>query len=235
MKMYQAILFDLDGTLLPMDNDEFIKGYLSLLAKELTAYGYNSKELVSAMWKGVESMVKNNGVRYNNLEFWDTFASLMGERVYNDIPIFDEFYNNDFNKAISLTNPTHLAKEAVQLAKEKADKVILATNPFFPEVAVNARMEWAGLLPNDFHYITHYENSKFCKPNPKYYLEIAEKMGITPQKCLMVGNNTKEDIWAGQAAGFDTYLITDCIIKDGEAPKTKQGSFQNLVEFLEKL
>ena len=34
MKKYEAILFDLDGTLLPMDNDLFIKTYLGLLAKK---------------------------------------------------------------------------------------------------------------------------------------------------------------------------------------------------------
>lgn len=33
--MIKAILFDLDGTLLPMDQDEFTKGYFNLLAAKL--------------------------------------------------------------------------------------------------------------------------------------------------------------------------------------------------------
>ena len=32
---YQMVLFDLDGTLLPMDQDEFTKGYFKLLAAKL--------------------------------------------------------------------------------------------------------------------------------------------------------------------------------------------------------
>ena len=35
----RMVLFDLDGTLLPMDLDEFIKGYFSLLAKKAMPYG----------------------------------------------------------------------------------------------------------------------------------------------------------------------------------------------------
>ena len=34
-----TVLFDLDGTLLPMDQDAFTKGYFKLLAKKLLPYG----------------------------------------------------------------------------------------------------------------------------------------------------------------------------------------------------
>ena len=35
-----TILFDLDGTLLPMDNDAFTRGYFKLLAARLAPLGY---------------------------------------------------------------------------------------------------------------------------------------------------------------------------------------------------
>ena len=112
---------------------------------------------------------------------------------------------------------------------------MLATNPFFPPVAVEARVNWAGLSPSDFDLITHYSNSTYCKPNPAYYLEITTKLGLDPHKCLMVGNNTKEDVEASFAVGFDTYLLTDCLICEGDMPNTKQGSFEELIEFFEEL
>ena len=31
--MIETVLFDLDGTLLPMDQDEFVNAYMGLLAK----------------------------------------------------------------------------------------------------------------------------------------------------------------------------------------------------------
>ncbi len=233
--MYQAILFDLDGTLLPMDNDEFTNGYLNLLAKEVAPYGYTAETLIPAMWKGVASMVKNDGSRDNFQAFWETFSKIMGEGVYRHIPVFDRFYEYDFNRAIMFTSPTSLAKRAVELAHKKGKKVVLATNPMFPEVAVKARINWAGLKYEDFDYVTHYMNSHYCKPNPEYYVEIGKILDLDLKNCLMVGNNTKEDIEAGQAAGMDTFLVTDCIISDGQMPKTKKGSFFELIDFLEKI
>lgn len=55
---YQAILFDLDGTLLPMDLDQFTEGYFHLLAQTAAPYGYREETLVPALWKGVGAMVK---------------------------------------------------------------------------------------------------------------------------------------------------------------------------------
>jgi FMN phosphatase YigB (HAD superfamily) len=36
----KAVLFDLDGTLLPMDMDKFIKTYFGGLAKRMAPFGY---------------------------------------------------------------------------------------------------------------------------------------------------------------------------------------------------
>ena len=56
-----TILFDLDGTLLPMDQDEFVRAYFKLLAKKLAGHGYDPQALLGNIWKGVEAMVKNTG------------------------------------------------------------------------------------------------------------------------------------------------------------------------------
>jgi FMN phosphatase YigB (HAD superfamily) len=48
----------------------------------------------------------------------------------------------------------------------------------------------------------------------------------------MVGNNAQEDIEAAKTVGMDTYLITDCLISNGNIPETKKGSFSELVDFL---
>lgn len=53
-----TILFDLDGTLLPMDQEAFTTGYFKFLAKKLAPYGYEPKSLVDAIWAGTAAMVK---------------------------------------------------------------------------------------------------------------------------------------------------------------------------------
>lgn len=186
---YQAILFDLDGTLLPMDLDQFTEGYFHLLAQTAAPYGYREETLVPALWKGVGAMVKNQGNRSNCEAFWETFAQVLGPQVYDHIPIFDAFYATEFQKARSFTGPNPRASQAVALARRKAERVILATNPLFPPAGVRTRLSWVRLRPEDFDWVTDYENSSACKPNPAYYWEILNRMHLEPSCCLMVGND----------------------------------------------
>lgn len=232
---YQAILFDLDGTLLPMDNDVFVEEYFRLAALKMEPYGYNYEQMVSALWKSAKAMVLNDGSRMNCDACWEAFTEIFGEQGYELIPAFDEFYKTEFHGAAKVTGENPLAKRALELAREKAEKVILATNPMFPPVAVQTRLSWIDLKPEDFDYWTHYENSSFCKPNPAYYLEIMKKLGLDPSKCLMIGNDAQEDAITAQSVGMDTFLLTDCLIDRGQTPDCKKGSFAELIAFLESL
>ena len=234
---YQGIFFDLDGTLLPMDNDEFIKGYLGLLSQAVADLGYTPDTMIPTMWRGVAAMVKNDGSRTNFDIFWEYFANAFGKQVFDHIPRFDAFYTDTegFHKAVRFTAPTPMARQAVEAARTKASCVVLATNPFFPRVAVESRLSWAGLTPADFDLVTTYENSRSCKPNPAYYREICQKLALDPAKCLMIGNNADEDVRAARAARLDTYLLTDCLIAEGPLPEGPAGSFAELLDFLHTL
>ena len=232
---YQAILFDLDGTLLPMDNDVFVDEYFKLAARKMEPYGYTFEEMVKALWKSAKAMVLNDGSRTNCEACWQSFTETFGEQGRELLPVFEAFYQKEFHEAVKVTGENPLARRALELAREKAEKVILATNPMFPPVAVQTRLSWVDLKPGDFNYWTHYENSSFCKPNPAYYLEIMKKLGLDASKCLMIGNDAQEDAEAAQSVGMDTFLVTDCLIDRGQAPDGKKGSFAELIAFLERL
>ena len=88
----KTILFDLDGTLLPMDQEIFVKAYLQALTKKLLPYGYPTEELVQGIWAGTSAMLKNDGAQTNETVFWNVFSSIFGDKVWEDKPIFDEFY-----------------------------------------------------------------------------------------------------------------------------------------------
>jgi HAD superfamily hydrolase (TIGR01549 family) len=232
--VFDAIFFDLDGTLLPMDYACFTKGYLSLLAKAVSPLGYRAETMIPAMWKGVEAMMRNDGIETNYRRFWTSFFAVLGEEHYEHVASFDAFYEQEFHRAIAFTSPApDSARQAVALARQKAGRVVLATNPLFPRVAVSARLDWAGLSENDFDYVTDYESSSYCKPNPAYFTEIARTLGVDPKRCLMIGNHTEEDIQAAQAAGLSTFLLTDCLISEGATPDTPKGSFEDLLRFLQ--
>ncbi|MBO7333781.1 MAG: HAD family hydrolase, partial [Lachnospiraceae bacterium] len=69
-----TVLFDLDGTLLPMDMTEFTEGYFKYLVKMLAPHGYDPKELIKNVWGGTAAMVKNDGSCMNEAAFWNYFT-----------------------------------------------------------------------------------------------------------------------------------------------------------------
>ena len=231
-----TVLFDLDGTLLPMDNDEFTKGYFGLLVKKLAPYGYNKQELVGAIWKGTAAMVKNDGTLSNYDVFWKAFADMLGERVYDTKRVFDDFYENEFEQAKALCGLNGKAADAVKKLKEQGYRVALASNPIFPMTAQKARIMWAGVDPDEFELITSYENSAYCKPNPEYYTDIAKKLGVAPEECLMVGNDVDEDMIA-QTAGMSVFLLTDNIInrENKDISVFPNGGFEDFWEYVQRI
>lgn len=74
-----TILFDLDGTLLPMDQDLFVKDYFGRLARKIAPLGYKPEELSGNLWKGVAAMVMNDGSCLNEDVFWNVFKNLRGK------------------------------------------------------------------------------------------------------------------------------------------------------------
>jgi len=233
---YKAILFDLDGTLLPMDMQVFTEGYFRDLYKTVNLPRIPVQSFVDAIWKGTYSMMKNEGNMSNHDAFWKTFGEII------DYPVDDmderclSFYANEFKQSKRYTQDNPYAQKAVAIAKNKADKVILATNPIFPLVGQNTRLGWIGLTTDDFDLVTCYEEECFCKPNPKYFEAVLSKMGIKPQECLMIGNDEKEDMLCATMAGIDCYLVEDTMIPCKEHPWSgERGTFKEMLNMLEGL
>ena len=235
--MLDAVLFDLDGTLLPMDLDEFTKTYFGLLARTASAWGYNDREaLIASVWAGTKSMVTNDGTKTNYEAFWEKFEKVIGRDCKADVPKFDAFYENDFNLARSVCGENPYAKAAVEAARGVANKVILASNPLFPRVATEARLSWVGLSGDDFDWVTDYSNSCFCKPNPEYYKDIIKRFSLDPSRCLMIGNDVQEDMLPANACGLEVFIVEDCIInRTGEEITCNHGTCEEMVDFLKKV
>ena len=232
----KAVLFDLDGTLLPMDYDGFLKLYFGNLAKRLSKYGYDPDELVKNVWTGTKAMVMNDGSCMNETKFWEVFAEIYGVDVLQDKVLFDDFYREEFVKAKEACGYDPMAKKTVDLANQLGMKTALATNPIFPMVATRQRMEWAGVCAADFDLCTTYENIGYSKPNPLYYKEIAKRIGVEPSECLMVGNDVSEDMVA-KNVGMQVFLLTDCLLnkKKEDISGYPQGGFRELMNYLEAL
>lgn len=232
----KAVLFDLDGTLLPMDQDTFIKAYLGGMAKKLAPYGYNPDALVKAVYAGMKAMTTNDGSCTNETAFWNAFTGILGEKVRDDMPIFDEFYRNEFQDVKNICGFLPDAVKTVRKLKEMGYRVALATTPMFPSIATESRIRWAGLELDDFEFFTTYENYHYCKPNLNYYREVVEKLGVAPEECLMVGNDVGEDM-VTEELGMKVFLMpADLINKVGkDITVYPQGDFADLLAYIDTL
>ena len=234
--MIQAVLFDLDGTLLPMEQKIFAKAYFSGLMERVCPLGYTPETFMTAMQAGIGAMVKNDGTRPNEAAFWAAFSSVCGEDILKHFDVFDAFYAERFDDIRSVCGYTPRAAACVRELRESGLRVALATNPLFPAIATQKRIRWAGLEPEDFELYTTFETIGTCKPNPDYYRTVAARLGVDPADCLMVGNDVSDDMPAA-SVGMKVFLLTDCLINTANADISAypNGSFDELVAYVATL
>lgn len=234
--MITTILFDLDGTLLPMDQDRFVKAYLGRMAQKLMPHGYDPNLLTKGIWAGTAAMVKNDGAVTNEEVFWPAFNAVMGKECRQYEELFLDYYRNEFQLVAQDCGFDPRAAAAISEIKSMGYQVALATNPLFPAIATQSRAKWAGLNPEDFVLITTYENSRHCKPNLDYYRDILATLNMKPENCIMVGNDVDEDMVAAEL-GIQVFLLTDSLInKSGkDISRWPHGSFPELMTFIREL
>lgn len=235
-KQYDALLVDLDGTLLNIDLENFVIAYVDALSERFTGL-LDKYDFIRHLFAATASMVENNDPAKNNeTVFYEAFCPLVEQPLEKIAPLIDHFYSNDFPHLSCWGRKHPAARLVVETAKTKGIPLILATNPIFPATATLQRLDWSGLKTDDFALITTMDIMHFCKPNPRYYLEIAEKIGCDPGRCLMAGNDTLEDLVAAEA-GMDTFLVDDFILhrRGSDYTFNYRGSLADLSSLIETL
>ena len=234
--MIKTVLFDLDGTLLPLDQDYFIQCYFKSMTKAMAVHGYEPKAFMNAVLKGTAAMVNNDGSITNEEALWRSFNDSYGRNTREDEPLYVQFYETDFQNLKDVCGFHPMAAQLVRDLRKACCGVVLATNPMFPAVATYSRVRWAGLTPEDFDLITTYENSSHSKPNIAYYRDILETMHLNPEECLMVGNDVDEDMIA-ESLGMKVFLLTDCLLNRNHKDISgyPQGGFGELSEYIRSL
>ena len=230
-----TILLDLDNTLLGNDMKEFLPPYFALLHKHFQEFTD-----IQTLWQVTLSSVQNIHAQPaetdNRVEtFIIEFSRQMGQPLDVVRQAWDTFYQEDFPKLKAYTTPRPEAETVVRRLLADGHQVVIATNPLFPAAAIEQRMVWAGV--HDFPYarVTTMENSRYFKPDPRYYREILAKVNGAPESAWMVGDDPVNDIEPARSLGLRTWWITpngpSAQIPPPESDK--QGSLSDFLAWIE--
>ena len=238
-RRYSTVFFDLDGTLLPIDTKQFMNAYMASIGRYMAEHGLDAQAGGEALFAGVMAMGQNAGRITNCEAFWRVFCERMGKTREDWEPLFLEYYLTRFDEVAADINvrPNPAAAAAVRALKERGYRLAVTTMPMFPQVAVEHRLRWAGLDPQDFMFMTTYEDSTSVKPYEDYYREALQRADVSGDEVLMVGNHNREDGGAVKV-GCDIYLVTDHLIEseDGlDVSAHKHGSMEEFAAFCESL
>jgi FMN phosphatase YigB (HAD superfamily) len=232
----RGVLFDLDGTLLQVEMREFIPAYIEGLAKHFpdvpdpAAFGRAIKDSIRAL------LASEEGV-FNNEQF---FLAVLGRQLGLDAALCGErlarYCANGMAGLETLVRPLALARDILARCFERGLKVVVATNPVFPRPLVEARLRWAQIADFPFDYVTTFDNSRYCKPHPGYFRDVLGQLGLAPEECVMVGNDTEHDLGA-RSAGIPTFLVDTWLLDraNGHYVTDFRGGHLDLFRFLGQL
>jgi len=206
--MRDTFLFDLDGTLLPMDFHKFMEVYFKSIGNYFKDV-LKPEELVAKINEATKVTITTNDGRLNEEKFMTHFEGLVDLDLSMYKEMFDKFYDTDFFNCKETTWTNDYMIKSIKVLQDKGYKLVIATNPLLPIKSNYHRINWAGLSKDDFSYISSFEGNAYCKPHLEFYKEVLKNINKTPEKCYMIGNDRTEDLVATKL-GIKTYLVTDC-------------------------
>ncbi len=231
----RTALFDLDGTLLPVETDFFLKHYMDAVAECFT--GLMSREAFDkALLGATYETINNLDPSMENLEaFAVSFTRLSGLPWQDVWPVIQRYYVERYPKLRVHVPENPSARAVVRKCVEDGWRIVLATQPLFPEIATRERMKWCQVDSLPWEMVTTLDNMHFSKPHLEYYREIIDTLGLDPSRCVMIGNDMQEDMVAKEV-GMKTFLVEDLLIDRGKDLKPDcRGSLVDVPEALSRL
>ncbi|AIQ47654.1 hydrolase [Paenibacillus sp. FSL R7-0273] len=195
MRMKEALLFDLDNTL--MDRDHTFRSFSTQFVKD--ALGHLSEEEAQRV---VEDIIVRDadGYRDKNGFFaelsevlpWQTPLSAAEIRAYYD--------KNYAGHGAAMRH----AAEILQYSREKGYMLGLLTNGY--KELQDGKIDLLGLR-GYFKTIVISEEAGIRKPDPAIYKLALERLGASAEQTLFIGDHPVNDIWGAGKAGMDTIWL----------------------------
>lgn len=231
--MIKNILFDLDGTLINIDQEGFNKEYVYQVSNYFVKYGYDRATSIKCLWDGLIAAIKNDGSKTNEEVFSNYLGSTLGIDRNALEKIFSDFTKNEYDTLSKYIKKVDYACEAIKLLKDKKYNMILATNSLFPYETIKKRAKWGNIDIDDFSFVTTIENMNYSKPNVNYYKQILEVNNLKAEECMMFGNDLVEDLVI-EKLGINCFIITDNMVNSEYLVNSKlNGSYKEFYKYIE--
>ena len=188
----EAVLFDLDGTLI--DSIESYYRIVEIALKELGFPSVSRKRILQASqrdpfdWSEVLPDIPGKTLEETSKKIW---------------PVLEKIYPEEFLKNVHPFPCTRSILETLHAAKIKI-AIATATNKKFINDKMNI-LDQTG-VSNLIEFVICGDDVKRKKPYPDSLLLCQERLGITSDKCVYIGD-MGTDIDAGKAAGMKTIAV----------------------------
>lgn len=203
----EAILFDLDGTLV-----DSIPLYKQAYLKTLNAFGLvlTEQEFNKIYWENwkIPDVIAHFDMSHREVDIRqyrnDLYIKTLGERVtwFEDAKTLLHTLNREMPRAI-VTDSWQSFVDAIE-----------------------QRVDLSSVAPT---IITVDECQPYNKPHPYSLLLAAERLGIAPDRCMYVGDQDF-DIYAARNAG-----MADCLIERAHTPPEAGRNATHVIRSLQEL
>jgi len=207
----KALLLDLDDTLLTNGLSSFFPAYFEQISRTMQDL-FPPQEFLRHLQAGTRAMLANQDpARTLREAFAEVFYPALGRTEAELLPRFEDFYRRVFPSLRDLTQARPAAQTLVEQSRAAGYVLAIATNPVLPRMAIEERLRWAGVPPQDGTYalITCYEEFHFAKPHPAFYAEVIGRLGVRPAEAGMVGNDVLHDLDPARAIGLATFHVAE--------------------------
>jgi len=208
MTSLRAVIFDLGGTLIDWpdwDRDIYRRWALS--------YDYLTETLRKDDWPDREAYVR--AMREAELAYWQRVSEehcsnspacllrdgfhRLGKQVH-DKEILEAL--NGYARAVNgwaVAFPD--AYETLELLRVSGYRLGLLSNTWWAAKWHNADLVAQGLAPL-IDEVAYTSDLPYSKPHPSVFLEMASRLGVEPDKCIMVGDRMIDDIFGALRVGM---------------------------------
>lgn len=214
-KNYEAVIFDMDGTLI---NSMWLWENV-----DKKFFKQHNMEMPKTLQKDIEGLSMNDTAEYFLKHFPISYTKDELITIWNKMAEY-EYRHEVFYKEGALEFIKHLKKQGMKLgiATSNSRELVEVTNEHLHFMDYMDCVITSKEVPNG-------------KPNPDIYLAVAERLGVTPEKCL-VFEDVVGGITAGIRAGMDTCAVQDDFSYDSWEEKKRLATYfiESYKELLEE-